>query len=132
MIADITDALLAHLKGAHITAPIAWPGANFTPADGNYVQVSIFYSPATAATLTSHDERTGLMQATVFWPAGKGIIAPLDLVDTIIDRFPRNTTIRGNSREVRVTQPPYAAAALQEAGWLQVPVTIPWTSWVRT
>jgi hypothetical protein len=127
---DETEALFAHLRSADI-GPVAWPGIRFDPT-GAYLGVSVFFLPATAATVTSHDRRDGIMQVSVFWPAGDGLIRPMEWAQAVVARFPRHTTLSRNGRDVRIVRPPYMAAPLQEADWLQIPVTIPWTSWVRT
>ena len=131
MKSEIADALLTHIKGAGLSIPIAFPGAEFPQPTGAYVQVSLFPSPTAAATLTSHDVQSGVMQASVFWPRGEGLISPMAVADAICARFARNTEIKGTAVVIHINRPPYTASILQEAGWMQLPVTIPWTAWVR-
>ena len=130
--ARIADALLSHLQDADLGVPVAWPGADFTPPDGPYLAVSLFPAPVTTATIATHDRRDGIMQVSVFWPRGAGIIGPMELAGRVADRFPRTTRlIAGAGQEVRIDRTPSQAAPVQEPGWVQIPVTINWTSFVR-
>ncbi len=129
--AAITDALLSHLQDADLDVPVAWPGADFTPGATAYLAVTLFPAPTTVATITTHDRHDGIMQVSVFWPRGEGIIGPMELAGRVIARFPRGTRLDRNDQSVRIDRTPWTSPPLQEAGWVQIPVTIPWTAFVR-
>lgn len=129
--AAVTDALLSHLQDADIGVAIAWPGARFTPPETAYLQVSLFPLPTSVATLTSHDRHDGIMQVSVFCPRGEGVIEAMEIAGCVLARFKRTTRIEKNSRTVRIDRAPSVAGVVQETGWLQIPITIPWTAYVR-
>jgi hypothetical protein len=129
--AAVTDALLSHLQDADLDVPVAWPGSDFTPPDGPYLAVALFPLPVTTATIATHDRHDGIMQVSVFWPRGDGIIGPMELAGSVVARFPRMTRIVRSDRVVRIDRTPSVGAPVQEPGWVQIPVTINWTSWVR-
>ena len=124
--AGILDALLYHLSTYTTTLGIAYPGIDFTP-DGNHIEARIIPNTVTQATLgdNGYNRHEGLMQITVVWATGAGIIAPAETVSEIVAHFKRGTTITRNSLTVRIN-PPRTAQPLPDGGWIRYPVIVPW------
>lgn len=129
--AQIADALIWHLSQLVLTPtrPIAWPGVPFSPTVGVPFLSATHLPNTTGATGLAFDadrEFRGLFQVSVFWPAGKGIIEPLDLAGQVASHFARGTRIARHGRTVEVNRAPEVAPAIEQPDWVQVPVTIRW------
>lgn len=129
----IAEALFARLASLVLSpaVPVAWPGRDFR-ASGAYLRPS-FLPAATAAFSVRPDgtnEHRGLLQVDVFWPEDKGLTEPMERASEVIAHFKRGTTMYREGVKVRVVRPPYPSPALQEPGWLQVTVSIPYLAFV--
>jgi hypothetical protein len=106
--------------------PIAYPDVAFTPpADGKYLEVSIFYNRPAWEGLAAGRMDQGLLQVTVVGPKGQGIPALMRLASDVIDHFPKGLGLSGG---VKISRQPYAASPLLDDADTRVPVTIGWTA----
>lgn len=129
--AGIADALLwqAGQVAAQVGLQIAYPSVSFTPANGTPYLTATFrpnIANALAIGFSGDTDRQGLLQMSVFWPAGAGEIAAQQIASQIAAAFKYGTDIVRNGVRVRILQTPRVAPSLQETDWLQVPVMIAW------
>ena len=124
--AGILDALLFRLSSYTTTLDIAYPGFEFTP-DGNYLEAQIVPNTVVQSSLgtNGYNRHEGLMQITVVWKTGAGVIAPAEIASEIVAHFKRGTAITRNGLTVK-TRPPRTTQAIPDGGWLRFPVIIPW------
>lgn len=135
--ATIMAALLEHLSALTFTPalPIAMPGIDF-PAAGqtkpqNYLQAAFLPNVTSNTELGSGQEQhRGLLQVSVYWKKGVGVVAPLDVSGRIIDHFAKGTTIFAAGLKIVVDRKPYASPPIQETDRVQVPVTIRYHAFV--
>ena len=130
--AQVPDALLAKVASlvtGSPTLPIAWPNVAFNPpADGKYLEVAYFSNRPAWEGVGAGVLDQGLLQITVHWPRGSGIIAPSQVVETIKAHFAKGTLLTSGSTVVRLNRAPWAAAPLVSDQDLAIPVTIPWVA----
>ena len=130
--AQVPDALLARVASlvtGSPTLPIAWPDIAFNPpADGKYLEVAYFSNRPAWEGVGAGVLDQGLLQITVHWPRGSGIIAPSQVVETIKAHFAKGTLLTSGSTVVRLNRAPWAAAPLVSDQDLAIPVTIPWVA----
>ena len=128
MIADALEALFA--RCALLTElPLAWPERGFSPPeDGKYLRVDISLNSPFWEGVASGRVDQGLLQATVIWPKGLGLIAPCAKADEVIAHFHQGLRMRAGAATVKVAGAAYAMSPLTESGQVEVPVIIPWTA----
>lgn len=125
---DRLDALVATLK-----IPVAYPGAGFKPITGKeYLRPWLLPAPTDPLTLAHSNQYSGILQVDVFWPEGQGIIKPMEKASAIIAHFPKGIRLYHEGVKVVVSGPPFIARALQEPGWLQLPINIPYAAFLRS
>lgn len=129
--AVIADALLWHLSQIPLSPsrPIAWPGVRYSPVVGTPYLFATHLPNMTTATGLAFDagrEFRGLFQVSVFWPAGQGVVAPMELVGAVATHFSNGTRIGRAGLVVEVNRPPEAAPPIEQPDWLQIPITIRW------
>ena len=124
--AGILDALLFRLSEYTTTLDIAYPGIEFTP-DGNHIEAQILPNTVNQVSLgtNGYNRHEGLMQITVVWKSGAGVIAPAEIASEIVAHFKRGTAIIRNGLTVK-TRPPRTTQAIPDGGWLRFSVIIPW------
>lgn len=129
--ARIADALLWHLSQIDLTParPLAWPGKSFSPVVGTPYLFATYMPNATTSTglaFNAPRDFRGLFQVSVFWPAGRGIVYPLELAGSVAAHFKMGTRIMRSGLKVELNQPPEVAPPIEQPDWLQVPVTVRW------
>ncbi|KQW79715.1 phage tail terminator-like protein [Brevundimonas sp. Root1279] len=128
--ADIATALLAHVANL-VTTPapallVSYPDVPFTPpASGKYLDVSIFYNRPAWEGLSEGRHDQGLLQVSVVWPEGKGIVKAMEVAAQVMAHFPKGLNLGDG---VKVSGQPYASSPILEDASTRVPVTIPWTA----
>lgn len=127
----IADALLWHLSQIALSPPrpIAWPGVRFTPAVGTPYLFAAHLPNMTTPTGLAFDaarEFRGLFQVSVFWPAGQGIVEPMELAGEVAAHFASGTRVERGGLVVEVNRPPEIAPPIEQPDWIQVPLTIRW------
>ena len=123
----LTDKLDAYIAANPIA--IARTGLNYTPTSGTEFLRATHLPAATRAlgnANTDSNEFRGLFQIDVFWPEGKGVVAAKEEAAAIIAHFARGTAMTHESQTVKISRPPYELPAIQDDGWIIVPVTIPY------
>lgn len=129
--AKIVNALLLHMET--MTLPIgvnvSYPGMSFTPDPAKpYLRVQVFKGDPQQPRIRFGDEpiRRGLLQVSVYWPEGRGIMQAIELAGQVRDHFARGSKINQDGVTVQIIEEPRVAGEIQEPAWLQVPVNIPW------
>lgn len=129
---DIADALLARCGSLNVGSPAlpkAYPEASFTPpADGKYLRIDFYPNRPAWEGLSDGKLSQGLLQITVVWPKGQGIVRPMDAAQAVMGHFAKGTILSSGSARVKINGEPWAASPLSEAGQVSVPVTIPWVA----
>jgi hypothetical protein len=129
--AMILAALLDHLKTLAFTPAleVAEPGRGYPEVGkqkaANYL--AVFFLPNQTRQVTIGDDpqqKRGLLQVSVFWRAGVGLIKPLDVAGAIINHF-KNQVLFANGIRITIYNEPWAAPPLQEDDRVQIPVSIP-------
>ena len=118
---------------------VAWPEIGFPPpkdAEGNALPyLRAFLLPANTAAFaidaTGSNDHTGILQVSVFWPKGEGVVKPVDLAGEIASHFRRTTRIDLDGVRIDVAGPPSVGPVLPETDLVQVPVSVPYRSFVQ-
>lgn len=130
--AQIIDALLARCSGLAEgvpTLPIAMPEITFTPpASGKYLQVDFFANKPAWEGLSSGKLAQGMLQITVVWPRGAGIVASATAAQSVIDHFTKGLILRSGVAKVTISGEPWAATPISDPTEIRVPITIPWVA----
>jgi hypothetical protein len=127
--ATIADALLSHLGDFPAQTPsidIAYPDVPFEPVSGRtYLDTSLlFNAPANLGVAdASCTEFRGILQVTVVAPAGRGIIAPIELAAKVADHFERGTSL-GTGPVIKIVGRPAIANPAQSPDRIRVPVSV--------
>jgi hypothetical protein len=130
--AAIADALFWKLSQANLGLPIAFPGLDFTPPSGPYLQASFQPNRPPPRPIGFVEPRgaIGLLQISVRWPGGQGALKAYDVAETVKAAFPIGSEISRNGVRVRiVTDPSVAGHLTEDDNRIMVPVTIPWSVW---
>ena len=132
--AIILAALLDHLATLDLSPAlaIAQPGVGFPPTGqvkpDNYLAVSFLPNRTRQVTLGDDpQQKRGLLQVSVYWKAGAGLIKPLDVSGRVIDHF-NNKTLFASDVKITISAEPWASSPIQEDDRVQIPVTIPYTA----
>lgn len=127
--ADVAKALLDRVGTLTHGSPVmkkAMPDVPFSPETGKpYFRVDLFRNAPFWQGLNTGKIDQGLMQVTVVWPEGQGIIKASAAADAVMAHFPKGLKLFSGSARVKLGEP-YASAPLLDAGWSSTPVTIPW------
>ena len=103
---------------------ILWPGLNQEPPqDGLWLEAGYFPNEPIDRTWNNDScaEQRGFFQVLVGYRPGDGEIAPSELVDAVLDLFPKGTDLGG---VVVTKQPTFSPAFADEGDKLFIPVTI--------
>lgn len=127
----LTDRLDAFVIANPIA--VAYPARDFSPpAETPYLRISWLPARTDPVAIKRTNEYSGIFQVDVFWPDNKGLIKPLEFAALLVAHYVRGTTLFREGIKVRVHRPPSVAPAMQEPGWVQVPVSIPYQAFVRS
>lgn len=130
--ADVAKALLDRAATLTHGSPVmkkAMPDLSFTPDAGKpYFRIDLFRNAPFWQALNTGKIDQGLMQITVVWPEGQGIIKASSAADAVMAHFPKGLRLNSGTARVKVSGEPWAAAPLLDASWTETPVTIPWTA----
>lgn len=129
-LATVAAALLARCSTLSVGSPvltISYPDVAFTPpASGKYLDVSLFYNRPAWEGLNDGKIDQGLLQITVVWPEGHGVIKPAQIADAVMAHFPKGLRLYSGSTRVKVSGEPWAASPILDAASTRLPITIPW------
>lgn len=132
--ADVATALLARAGTLTHGSPVmrkAMPDvAPSPPLDPTkpYFRVDLFRNAPFWQGLNTGKIDQGLLQITVVWPEGQGIIKATQAADAVMAHFPKGLKLFSGTACVRISGEPWAAAPLMDASWTETPVTIPYTA----
>ena len=105
---------------------VAKPGLPFTPAS-NTPYLKVWHMPSSTEALTvagDVNEYRGTFQVSVFYPAERGLVAPYELASLVADHFATGTELSHEGVSFSVLAPPHIGPALDEPGWVMLPVSI--------
>jgi hypothetical protein len=129
--ANIFKALMDRLTALSFTPaqPIASPFIAFPPAGQtkpkDYLEVTFISGPTNTRTLgPGRQQHRGIMQVTVHYSSGTGIIVPMQRADQIIAHFPKDFVLHESGVRVKIYRKPYQTQLPPQNGSLMVPVTI--------
>lgn len=104
---------------------VAYPGLSFIPTAGQpFLRPWLLPAPTLATDWARSNDYSGIFSIDVFWPAGQGIKPAMAAASQLIDWFIGGSPYAGVDIAVQINDPPYISPALQEPGWLQIPVNI--------
>jgi hypothetical protein len=131
--AIIMSLLLDRLALMTPALPIALPGIPF-PAGGaikpdSYLQATFVPNRTVTRTVgPGRQQHIGIIQISVWEKAGRGQVKPLETAGRIISHFAKGTSLEGQGVRVKIDRKPWAAPPLQDAAYVQVPVTVEYVS----
>ncbi|RZJ47424.1 MAG: hypothetical protein EON87_00895 [Brevundimonas sp.] len=127
--AEVAKAILDRCATLNHGSPvmnIAMPDVAFTPETGEpYFRVDLFSNAPFWQGLKSGRIDQGLLQVTVVWPKGAGVIKPKQAANAVMDHFPKGLTLYGPGVRVRFTGEPWDTTPLIGETETETPVTIP-------
>lgn len=130
--AIVAGLLLARCETLNVGAPklpIAMPDVAFPPpADGRYLRVDLFSNAPFWEGLTSGRIDQGLLQVTVVWPKGKGLIVQRRAAKQVMEHFAKGLKLFGPATRVTINREPWAASSIPGDVSTETPVTISWTA----
>ncbi len=114
-------------------AQIAWPNDEFTPTIGTkFLRPTVIpgetLSPGASA--DSSEDHQGLLDVSLFYPAGSGALSPQRDASIILKHFKKDTSMLRSDVTVTVSKAPWREAAIQETDWYHVPLRIPYRALV--
>jgi len=134
--ANIWLALITRLQALVFTPALAIAGPNVPfPAAGqtkpkDYLEVTFLPNRTITRTVgPGRQQHRGIMQVTVHYSSGTGIINPLQIADKIIAHFPKDLVLFQSDIRVKIWRKPYATPLPPQDGSLMVPVTIEYESY---
>lgn len=106
--------------------PVSYPDIPFIPPANAYLEVRHLPNSNINRFIGNADDTQyrGLLQITVVYPSGKGIVAPNEVAGKIVDHFKKGTVLRSGATTVRVYEKPSVAPSSQDTDRVHVPVTI--------
>jgi hypothetical protein len=111
------------------TMPIAFPDVAFTaPTDGKYLRVDFFANAPAWESLSGDALSMGLLQISVVWPKGVGVVKPREVAHLVEAHFSKGLQMSGQGVRVKVSRKPWTASPIIEDTQTLTPVTIPWTA----
>lgn len=119
--------LLGQMLAATVDpASVAWENVSFSPTPGSpWYRESFSPSGAEAESLGpgSFDRLEGLYLIDVFAPSGEGYKRAEELAEDVLAGFARGLATTDGDTTV-IVESSFRAAALSEAEWYQIPITI--------
>jgi hypothetical protein len=126
---EINEAFMAKLKDFDPTIKIAWPATNFAPVSGQpYLRPTMMFGITNITGVANEDtiHYLGVFLVDLFWPENKGMTVQLAKAMLLLDYFKKGTDLSVTGVKIRVQNKPYLSRSLQEPGWSQLPINIPW------
>lgn len=130
--AIVAGLLLARCETLNVGTPkmpVAMPDVAFIPpTDDRYLRVDLFSNAPFWEGLTSGRIDQGLLQVTVVWPKGKGLIVQRRAAQQVMEHFAKGLKLFGPATRVSINREPWAASPLPGDVSTETPVTISWTA----
>jgi hypothetical protein len=120
----LTDHLDIFASNNSIT--VAKPGIPFAPSSATpYLRAYIMPSMTEAMDVAGLiNEYRGVFQVNVFHPEGSGIITPYETAALLTDHFASGTQVSHQATTFSILSPPHIGPAIEEPGWVMLPVSI--------
>lgn len=132
MIAGVFDALLARCASLAVGSPvlpIAYPEVAFTPpASGRYLEVRVFANRSAWQSIAGGGMGQGLLQVTVVWPKGQGVITAGQAADAVAAHFQNGLAMFAGGHAVKVIGEPEAMSPNSDGPSLRIPITVNWSA----
>ena len=129
--AIIFEALTARLQAMPAVLPIAGPNVVFPVAGqtkpAKFLKLS--FLPNQTRQITMGDDpqqKRGILQVSIMWPVGSGIVGALDVAGAIINQFKNQTIFAASGVKITINSEPWAASPIQDDDRVQIPITIPY------
>jgi Bacteriophage related domain of unknown function len=124
----IFRALTDHLDifATNNTLLIAKPGLPFSPSSATaYLRAYIMPSMTESMDITGLiNEYRGIFQVNVFYPEGAGIMVPFESAAALCEHFTTGTLVTHQATTFSILSPPHIGPAIEEPGWIMLPVSI--------
>lgn len=96
--AKIAESLFTRLAALVLSPalPVSYPEPVrpfVRPASGPWLEANFLPAATAGIGISSWDEHVGLLQVTVVYPNGSGVLAPLEIAHNIVAWFPRNLSL---------------------------------------
>lgn len=127
ILASLLDRLIA-LQFSPALA-IAFPDIQF-PASGqtkpsDYLAVTFLPNVTGDYDIADGSQQhRGILQVSVFYQSGTGLIKPLDIAGEIITHFAKGTTLFKDGLKIVIDRKPYSSPPIQDTDRMQIPVSI--------
>lgn len=119
---------------AGLALPVAWPEVTFEPEAGDdgqmkpFLRVDLFTNRPAWEGVAAGRLDQGILQLTVVWPAGAGIVQPTIIAGQILSNFPKAMRLSANDVRVKITAEPWIASPITESDRASYPITITWAA----
>ena len=114
-------------------AQIAWPNIKFTPKIGTkFLRPTVIPGETLSPGVSpdSSEDHQGLLDVSLFYPAGSGALSPQRDASIILDHFAKDINMVRQDVVVTVSKAPWRETAIQETDWYHVPRRIPYRALV--
>lgn len=114
--------------------PVAWPEVIYTPEAGPggqfkpFMRVELFSNRPAWEGLAAGRLDQGILQLTLVWPPGAGIVQPTSVAGQVLANFPQGMRLDAQDVRVKVTSAPWIASPITETDRASYPITINWTA----
>ncbi len=135
--AVVAGLLLARCETLNVGTPklpVAMPDVTFIPpkdTSGNpapYLRIDLFSNAPFWEGLASGRIDQGLLQVTIVWPKGKGLIVQRRAAKQVMDHFAKDLKLFGPATRVTINREPWAASPIKGDISTETPITISWTA----
>lgn len=124
----VQAAVFKRLKASPPSAlPIAYPNIAGQQPTTDYLRVNVLPAQTETVGVATLSRERGIVQIDVMTRAGIGAIKAGEYAAAVLALFPRNLTLTEAGEAVRFEREGWAAPALQDGSWYQVPVSIPYS-----
>jgi hypothetical protein len=124
---DILKAFLDRLGTLALSPPlpIAYPGIDYSGST-NYLRADHLLNQTRQVTVGDDpQQKRGILQVTVVWARGQGLVKPLEAAGAIINHF-KNLVLWAGETRITIDREPWAASPIQEPDRVSIPITISW------
>ena len=125
MIADIYEAILAEIQGFSDAQniPVAWPNVDYSDKSEPFIAPDILLAQTASLGLYVVN-MPGVLQISVNYQDGGGIVTPAGIIDALLLAFPRNHKILAGDYCIQFgNNGGYVSPYLISNGWIQYPVS---------
>lgn len=130
---NIRSAFAEHLLTYPQVPAIAWENVTFNPVAGQpYLKPTLLPGEPQQAEIGTDgiNMHPGIYQISIFYPSGGGVYSVNQLRDGLINHFKRGTVLTYSGDSVRVVKS-YPGPMLQEADYIQIPITIQFRAYAQ-